>query len=51
MFEGEGHGFRQSDNIRRALDGEFAFYGKVFGFSPADAAAGVNPDLPIVNLD
>lgn len=49
MFEGEGHGFRQSANIRRALDGEFAFYGHVFGFTPADAAAGVDPALPIVN--
>lgn len=35
-FEGEGHGFRQADNIRRALEGELAFYGRVFGFEPAD---------------
>jgi len=26
LFEGEGHGFRRGDNIKRALDGEFAFY-------------------------
>lgn len=32
MFEGEQHGFRQAENIRRALDGEMYFYGKVFGF-------------------
>jgi dipeptidyl aminopeptidase/acylaminoacyl peptidase len=36
-FEGEGHGFRKAENIKRALDGELYFYGKVFGFSPADA--------------
>jgi fermentation-respiration switch protein FrsA (DUF1100 family) len=39
MFEGEQHGFRQAPNIRRALDGEFAFYGSVLGFNapmPAD---------------
>ncbi len=35
-FEGEGHGFRQADNIQRALEGELAFYGRVFGFEPAD---------------
>jgi len=35
-FEGEGHGFRQAENIRRALEGELSFYGQVFGFDPAD---------------
>jgi dipeptidyl aminopeptidase/acylaminoacyl peptidase len=35
-FEGEQHGFRQAANIRRALDGEFYFYARVFGFAPAD---------------
>ena len=35
-FEGEGHGFRKSENIKRALDAELYFYGRVFGFSPAD---------------
>ncbi len=35
-FEGEGHGFRQAANICRALEGELAFYGRVFGFEPAD---------------
>merc|ERR1712003_160285 len=34
MFEGEQHGFRISKNIRRALDGELAFFGFVFGFTP-----------------
>ena len=35
-FEGEGHGFRRAENIKRALDGEFYFYSRVFGFTPAD---------------
>ena len=36
-FEGEAHGFRQADNIRRALEAELYFYGRVFGFDPADS--------------
>ncbi len=35
-FEGEGHGFRKAENIKRALDAELYFYSRVFGFSPAD---------------
>jgi dipeptidyl aminopeptidase/acylaminoacyl peptidase len=35
-FEGEGHGFRRAENIKRALEGELYFYGRVFGFEPAD---------------
>jgi dipeptidyl aminopeptidase/acylaminoacyl peptidase len=35
-FEGEGHGFRKAENIKRALDGEFYFYSRVFGFKPAE---------------
>ena len=31
-FEGESHGFRKSENIRRAFDLELNFYGEVFGF-------------------
>jgi dipeptidyl aminopeptidase/acylaminoacyl peptidase len=34
-FAGEGHGFRRAENIKRALDGELYFYGRVFGFEPA----------------
>ncbi|MEP6740971.1 MAG: S9 family peptidase [bacterium] len=34
-FTGEQHGFRQAQNIKRALDGEFYFYSRVFGFEPA----------------
>ena len=45
-FEGEQHGFRKSENIKRALDLELYFYGKVFGFIPADAIA----PITIINL-
>lgn len=45
-FEGEQHGFRQAANIRRALEAELDFYGRVFGFTPADA---IEP-VPIRNL-
>jgi len=40
-YEGEDHGFRQADNIVHALETELAFYGRVFGFEPADDV----PDL------
>jgi dipeptidyl aminopeptidase/acylaminoacyl peptidase len=45
-FEGEQHGFRRAENIRRALDGELYFYSRVFGFELADP---VEP-VPIENL-
>lgn len=35
-FEGEQHGFRRAETIKRALDGELYFYSKVFGFTLAD---------------
>ena len=34
LFEGEQHGFRRAQNIRRALDTELEFYGQVFNFEP-----------------
>ncbi|MBI2995072.1 MAG: S9 family peptidase [Gammaproteobacteria bacterium] len=36
-FAGEQHGFRKSENIVRAAEAELYFYGKVLGFTPADA--------------
>ncbi|MFN4218584.1 MAG: S9 family peptidase [Candidatus Bipolaricaulia bacterium] len=36
-FEGEQHGFRRAENIKRALEAELYFYSKVFGFEIADA--------------
>lgn len=35
-FEGEQHGFRRAENIKRALEGEFYFYSRIFNFEPAD---------------
>ena len=35
-FEGEQHGFRRTENQRRAMDAELYFYSKVFGFELAD---------------
>jgi dipeptidyl aminopeptidase/acylaminoacyl peptidase len=34
-FEGEQHGFRRAENMKRALDGELYFFARVFGFEPA----------------
>jgi len=36
LFEGEGHGFRRAENIKRSLDAELYFYSKVLGFELAD---------------
>jgi dipeptidyl aminopeptidase/acylaminoacyl peptidase len=36
-FEGEGHGFRGVEAIRRTLEARLSFLGAVFGFTPADA--------------
>jgi dipeptidyl aminopeptidase/acylaminoacyl peptidase len=35
-FEGEQHGFRKAENIKRVLEAELYFYAKVFGFELAD---------------
>ena len=36
-FEGEQHGFRKAENIKRVLEAELYFYSKVFNFDLADA--------------
>ncbi len=36
-FSGEQHGFRKSENAKRALEAEFYFYSRILGFAPADA--------------
>ncbi len=41
-FEGEQHGFRRAENIKRALDAELYFYSRIFGFSLADAVEAVD---------
>ncbi len=45
-FEGEQHGFRKAENIRRSLECELLFYAKVLGFEVADD---IEP-FPIENL-
>ena len=48
LFEGEQHGFRRAENIRRALDAELSFYAQVFGFElPPDE--GIEP-VAVENL-
>lgn len=45
-FEGEQHGFRRAENIKRSLDAELYFYSKIFGFGLPEP---VEP-VPIENL-
>ena len=45
-FEGEQHGFRKAENIIRTAEAELYFYGRIFGFMPADE---IEP-VQIVNL-
>jgi dipeptidyl aminopeptidase/acylaminoacyl peptidase len=42
LFDGEQHGFRRSENIRRALDAELSFYAQVLGFD-LPAGEGLEP--------
>jgi dipeptidyl aminopeptidase/acylaminoacyl peptidase len=35
-FEGEGHGFRKAENVKRSIEAHLSFLGQVFGFEPAD---------------
>lgn len=37
LFPGEDHGFRSAPNIIRSFEAELSFYGRIFGFEPADA--------------
>ncbi|MBW2280785.1 MAG: S9 family peptidase [Deltaproteobacteria bacterium] len=46
-FEGEQHGFRRAETIIRAQEAELSFYGRIFGFAPADE---IEP-ITIHNLD
>lgn len=45
-FEGEQHGFRRAETIKRALDAELYFYSRILGFELADP---IEP-VPIKNL-
>lgn len=44
LFEHEQHGFRRADTIRRAYEAELYFYGRIFGFTPADVIEPVEID-------
>ncbi|RUS69177.1 hypothetical protein EGW08_023062 [Elysia chlorotica] len=46
LFKGEQHGFRKSNHIKKSLEGEFFFFGKVLGFEPSD----IKVDLHIDNI-
>jgi dipeptidyl aminopeptidase/acylaminoacyl peptidase len=46
-FAGEQHGFRRAENIKRALEGEFYFYSRIFDFQPA---AAIEP-IPLRNFN
>ena len=46
-FEGEGHGFRKSENIVTALNAELYFYSQVLGFKLAEPL----PAIDIVGLE
>jgi dipeptidyl aminopeptidase/acylaminoacyl peptidase len=48
LFDGEQHGFRRAENIRRAMDAELSFYGQVLGFE-LPAEEGIEP-VTIENL-
>ena len=43
LIAGEQHGFRKAKNIKFALDGEFYFFSKVFGFD----APGIDVDVSL----
>jgi dipeptidyl aminopeptidase/acylaminoacyl peptidase len=45
-FAGEGHGFRKAETLRRALELELDFYGRVFGFT----APGLSERVKIANM-
>jgi dipeptidyl aminopeptidase/acylaminoacyl peptidase len=42
-YEGEQHGFRRAENIKRTAEAELYFYSRILGFEPAD-------DLPEVEI-
>jgi dipeptidyl aminopeptidase/acylaminoacyl peptidase len=47
-FEGESHGFRRAESIRRSLDAELSFYAQVLGFE-LPAEEGIEP-VAVENL-
>jgi dipeptidyl aminopeptidase/acylaminoacyl peptidase len=47
VFDGEPHGFRRADTIRRCLEAELYFYGVVFGFTAADDLVPIQIDKAV----
>jgi dipeptidyl aminopeptidase/acylaminoacyl peptidase len=47
LFAGEGHGFRKAETLRRVLELELDFYGRVFGFE----APGLKERVKIANME
>jgi dipeptidyl aminopeptidase/acylaminoacyl peptidase len=47
LYEGEGHGFRKSENIAGSLEAELSFYAQVLGFEPGGSV----PRVAIEHLD
>lgn len=43
LYEGEQHGFRKAETVRHSQDGSLYFFGRVFGFEPAD-------DVPVIEI-
>ena len=41
-FDGEQHGFRKAETIKRVLDAELYFYSKIYSFTPADTIAPID---------
>lgn len=48
LFEGEQHGFRRAESIRRSLEAELSFYSQILGF-PLPADEGIEP-VKVENL-
>ena len=45
-FEGEGHGFRKAENIKRASEAHLSFLAQVSGFEPADEIEPIEVEKP-----
>ena len=43
LFDGEGHGFRRAENVRRVIEAEYAFFARIFGIEPAGGLS--DPDI------
>ncbi len=41
LYPGEQHGFRQATTIRHALESEYYFYSRVFGFTPSSEISAI----------